>query len=79
MQILQSVSTKQSTMNVRKFFEYAYLGVFALSVYEAIRCWNLADKQSFYMYVFFAVASLGMFFIRRQSRKRNENKESKNP
>ncbi len=64
-------------MNIRKFFEYAYLGICAFSIYEAIRYWNLVDKQSFYMYTFFAVASLGMFFLRRQARKRNENKESK--
>lgn len=63
-------------MNTRIFFEYAYLAICGFSIYEAVRYWNSADKQSFYMYVFFAVASLGMFFLRRITRKRHEDKNS---
>lgn len=64
-------------MKARIFFEFAYLGICIFSIYEAIRYSNTPDKQSFYMYVFFAAASLAMFFLRRKTRKRYEDKNSK--
>ncbi|WP_172916095.1 NfeD family protein [Capnocytophaga canimorsus] len=61
-------------MKTLKFFEYAYLGVFVLSVIEIVRYWNHPDKQRFYIFLIFAVVSLGMFFFRRYYRKRFEKR-----
>ncbi|ATA89487.1 LPXTG cell wall anchor domain-containing protein [Capnocytophaga stomatis] len=61
-------------MNARIFFEYAYLAVCVISIYLAMGYWQTDEKQSFYLYIAFAVASLAMFFLRRRSRKRGSGK-----
>lgn len=61
-------------MKARIFFEYAYLAICVFSIYEAVRYWNTSETQSFYMYVIFAVASLGMFILRRYTRKKQGKK-----
>ncbi|WP_212897651.1 LPXTG cell wall anchor domain-containing protein [Capnocytophaga cynodegmi] len=63
-------------MNARIFFEYAYLAVCAVSIYLAVEYWQTEQKQSFYLYIAFAIASLAMFFLRRKNRKRNERKDN---
>ncbi|MDO4228393.1 MAG: hypothetical protein Q4C98_01135 [Capnocytophaga sp.] len=64
-------------MKARIFFEYAYLAICIFSIYVAVGYWNTSEMQSFYRYVIFAVVSLGMFFLRRYTRKKNENKSQK--
>lgn len=61
-------------MKAFKFFEYAYLGICILSTVEVILLWNSPDRQRFYMFLLFGVASLGMFFFRRMYRKKFEQR-----
>lgn len=58
-------------VKILKYTEYLYLVVAVASIYKIITLWNVDQKES-YIFIFFAVVSLGMFVFRRKYRKRFE-------
>jgi uncharacterized membrane protein len=60
-----------------KFFQYAYLVIAVLFIYEAVISCN-TDRNRSYMSLFFVVLALFLFFFRRKFRKRFEDR-SKQP
>lgn len=55
-------------MNIRIFFELAYLGIGVFSIYEAYRYWQIGNMQSVVLYAVFALVAFLMFFVRRRNR-----------
>lgn len=64
-------------IKILRYTEYLYLGVFIFSIYRIYTDWNL-DRQSAYLFVFFAIVSIGMFFFRRNYRKKFEKRKRDN-
>lgn len=64
-------------IKILRYTEYLYLGVFFFSLYRIFTDWNL-DRQNAYLFVFFAVVSIGMFFFRRNYRKKFEQRKRDN-
>ncbi|SDD57797.1 hypothetical protein SAMN05421636_10189 [Pricia antarctica] len=64
-------------IKILRYTEYLYLGVFIFSLYRIYTDWNL-DRQSAYLFVFFAIVSIGMFFFRRNYRKKFEQRKRDN-
>ena len=64
-------------IKILRYTEYLYLGVFAFSLYRIFTDWN-TDRQGAYLFVFFAVVSIGMFLFRRNYRKKFEQRERDN-
>ncbi len=64
-------------IRILRYTEYLYLGVFFFSLYRIYTDWNL-DRQNAYLFVFFAVVSIGMFFFRRNYRKKFEQRKRDN-
>lgn len=60
-----------------RYTEYLYLAVFVFSVYRIYTDWNI-DRNSAYLFVFFAAVSIGMFFFRRNYRKKFEKRKHDN-
>lgn len=60
-------------MSILKFFQYAYLIIAALFLYEVIRAWNTEGKID-YISLFFFVLAVFLFFFRRKFRKRFEDR-----
>lgn len=60
-----------------RYTEYLYLAVFFFSLYRIFTDWNV-DRQGAYLFVFFAVVSIGMFFFRRNYRKKFEQRKRDN-
>ena len=54
-----------------RYTEYLYLAVFVISIYKIATLWNV-DREETYLFIFFALVSLGMFIFRRNYRKRFE-------
>ena len=61
-------------IKILKYTEYLYLAVPLISIFEIGQLWNVNRERS-YLFVFFAVVSLGMFFFRRRYRRRFEAKK----
>ncbi len=57
-----------------RYTEYLYLAVAIISIYKIITLWNI-DRQETYIFIFFAVVSIGMFLFRRNYRKRFEKRK----
>ncbi len=64
-------------IKILRYTEYLYLGVFFFSLYRIFTDWNL-DRQNAYLFVFFAIVSIGMFFFRRNYRKKFEQRKRDN-
>ena len=64
-------------IKILKYTEYLYLVVALVSVYKIYSLWN-TDDQKIYIFVFFAVVSLGMFLFRRNYRKKFEQRKRDN-
>ena len=64
-------------IKILRYTEYLYLGVFVFSTYRVFTDWN-TDRISAYQFIFFAVASIGMFFFRRIYRKKFEQRKRDN-
>jgi len=64
-------------IKILRYTEYLYLIVAIFSVYKITQVWN-TDRNSVYLFVFFAVASTGMFLFRRKYRKRFEQRQREN-
>ena len=64
-------------IRILKYTEYLYLGVFVFSLYRIFVDWNV-DRQGAYLFIFFAVVSIGMFLFRRNYRKKFEQRKRDN-
>jgi L-asparagine transporter-like permease len=64
-------------IKILRYTEYLYLAVFVFSLYRIYTDWNI-DRQGAYLFVFFAVVSIGMFFFRRNYRKKFEKRKRDN-
>lgn len=64
-------------IKILRYTEYLYLAVAIVSVYKIIELWN-TDQESTYIFIFFAIVSIGMFIFRRNYRKRFEKRKRDN-
>ncbi len=58
---------------IYQIFEYAYIGMFILSVYIVVTQWETNRDQA-YLFAFFGVVAVFMFFFKRNFRKRLEKR-----
>jgi len=64
-------------IKILRYTEYLYLIVAVFSVYKITQVWN-TDRNFAYLFVFFAIASTGMFLFRRKYRKKFEQRKREN-
>lgn len=64
-------------IKILRYTEYLYLIVAIISVYKIATLWN-TDQQGTYIFIFFAIISVGMFIFRRNYRKRFEKRKREN-
>ncbi len=64
-------------IKILRFTEYLYLAVALISIYKIGELWE-TDRQGTYIFIFFAVVSIGMFIFRRNYRKRFEKRKRDN-
>ncbi|RKR15269.1 hypothetical protein CLV91_1352 [Maribacter vaceletii] len=64
-------------IKILRYTEYLYLIVFFFSVYRVFTDWSI-DKNSAYLFIFFAAVSIGMFFFRRNYREKFEQRKRDN-
>lgn len=64
-------------IKILRYTEYLYLAVTFFSFYRIFTDWNV-DRQGAYLFVFFAVVSMGMFVFRRNYRKKFEQRKRDN-
>ncbi len=64
-------------IKILRYTEYLYLIIAIISVYNISVSWNI-DRERSYMFIFFAVVSTGMFFFRRNYRKKFEQRKQDN-
>ncbi|MEJ1223264.1 hypothetical protein [Sediminicola sp. 1XM1-17] len=64
-------------IKVLKYTEYLYLVVAIIAIYKVATLWSIAPEET-YIFIFFAVVSLGMFFFRRNYRKKFEQRQNDN-
>ncbi|WP_297794087.1 hypothetical protein [uncultured Eudoraea sp.] len=64
-------------IKILRYTEYLYLAVAIVSIYKIIEFWN-TDRESTYIFIFFAIVSIGMFIFRRNYRKRFEKRKRDN-
>ncbi|MCG2461756.1 hypothetical protein K8352_13440 [Flavobacteriaceae bacterium F89] len=64
-------------IKILKYTEYLYLIVAVVSIYKVATLWNVARDET-YIFIFFAIVSLGMFFFRRNYRKKFEQRKRDN-
>ena len=61
-------------IKILKYTEYIYLAIGLISIYEVSQLWG-PDRNRSYLFIFFAVVSLGMFLFRRNYRKKFEQRQ----
>lgn len=64
-------------IKILRYTEYLYLAIAFFSLYRIYTDWNI-DRNNAYLFVFFAVVSIGMFFFRRNYRKKFEQRQRDN-
>ncbi|MDX1766678.1 hypothetical protein [Arenibacter troitsensis] len=64
-------------IKILRYTEYLYLAVAVVSVFEIYEQWNI-DRQRAYLFVFFAIVSIGMFIFKKTYRKRFEERQKNN-
>lgn len=64
-------------IKILRYTEYLYVAVAFFSIYRIYTDWNM-DRQNAYLFVFFAIVSIGMFFFRRNYRKKFERRNRDN-
>ena len=64
-------------IKILRYTEYLYLFVAILSIYKIITLWPVNPEDT-YIFIFFAVLSLGMFIFRRNYRRRFEKRRRDN-
>lgn len=62
-------------IRILRYTEYLYLAVAIISVYKIATLWNV-DREETYIFIFFALVSIGMFIFRRNYRKRFEKRKA---
>jgi positive regulator of sigma E activity len=60
-----------------RFTEYLYLIVAIVSIYKIGDLWE-TDREGTYIFIFFAIVSIGMFIFRRTYRRRFEKRKKEN-
>jgi hypothetical protein len=61
-------------IKIFRYTEYMYIIVSIFSLYRIFTDWN-TDRQSAYIFIFFAIVSTGMFLFRRTYRKKFEQRQ----
>jgi hypothetical protein len=64
-------------IKILRFTEYVYLLVALFSGYRIYTDWN-RDRPNAYLFVFFAIVSIGMFIFRRNYRRKFERRKQDN-
>lgn len=64
-------------IKILRYTEYLYLVVAIVSVYKIVTLWDQNPKDT-YIFIFFALVSIGMFIFRRNYRKRFEKRQRDN-
>lgn len=64
-------------IKILRYTEYLYLVVAIVSVYKIATLWGQNPKDT-YIFIFFALVSIGMFIFRRNYRKRFEKRQKDN-
>jgi hypothetical protein len=64
-------------IKILRYTEYLYLAVALISLYKIAELWE-ANREGTYIFIFFAIVSTGMFFFRRNYRKRFEKRKQDN-
>jgi hypothetical protein len=64
-------------IKILRYTEYLYLAVAVISVYKIATLWSI-DPSETYIFIFFAIVSIGMFIFRRNYRKRFEKRKRDN-
>ena len=64
-------------IKILRYTEYLYLVVAIVSIYKIATLWNQNPKDT-YIFIFFAIVSIGMFIFRRNYRKRFEKRQRDN-
>ncbi len=64
-------------IKILRYTEYLYLAVALISIYKIATLWE-TDRQGTYIFIIFAVVSIGMFIFRRKYRKRFEKRQRDN-
>ncbi|MEH6682141.1 MAG: hypothetical protein V7724_16480 [Sediminicola sp.] len=64
-------------IKILKYTEYLYLVVALVSIYKIASLWTVSPEET-YIFIFFAAVSLGMFFFRRNYRKKFEQRQNDN-
>lgn len=64
-------------IKILRYTEYLYLFVAILSIYKIITLWPVNPEDT-YIFIFFAVLSIGMFIFRRNYRRRFEKRRRDN-
>jgi len=64
-------------IKILRYTEYVYLIVAGFSLYRIFTDWN-TDRNNAYLFVFFAVVSIGMFLFRRNYRRKFEQRQRDN-
>lgn len=64
-------------IKILRYTEYLYIIVALFSIYRIFTDWN-TDRSMAYMFLFFAVVSIGMFLFRRNYRKKFEQRQRDN-
>jgi positive regulator of sigma E activity len=62
-------------IRILRYTEYLYLAVAIISIYKIATLWNV-DREETYIFIFFALVSIGMFIFRRNYRKRFEKRQA---
>ena len=65
-------------IKILRYTEYLYLAVAIVSIYKIFSLWNV-DRDGTYIFIFFAVVSVGMFLFRRNYRKKFESRQQDKP
>ena len=64
-------------IKILRYTEYLYLAVALISLYKIAELWE-ANREGTYIFIFFAIVSTGIFFFRRNYRKRFEKRKQDN-
>lgn len=64
-------------IKILRYTEYLYLFVAILSIYKIITLWPVNPSDT-YIFILFAVVSIGMFIFRRNYRRRFEKRKRDN-
>ncbi|TLF46940.1 hypothetical protein FEK29_03995 [Maribacter aurantiacus] len=64
-------------IKILRYTEYLYILVAVFSIYRVYTDWN-TDRSMAYIFIFFAVVSIGMFLFRRNYRKKFEQRSKDN-